>query len=48
MVWRGRSWFDVVLIPEYLNQIPAGLYIWSVTWYSRQDTLGGYYIYGCT
>jgi hypothetical protein len=40
---RGRSWFDVVLIPEYLNHIQAGLYLWSALWYSKQDTLGGYY-----
>ncbi|CAF1209734.1 unnamed protein product [Adineta steineri] len=41
--WRGRSWFDVVLIPEYLNHIQAGLYLWSALLYSKQETLGGYY-----
>ncbi|CAF4004532.1 unnamed protein product [Adineta steineri] len=41
--WRDRSWFDVVLVPEYLNHIQAGLYLWSALWYSKQDTLGGYY-----
>ena len=43
IAWRGRSWLDVVLIPEYLNHIQAGLYLWSAIWYSKQDTLGGYY-----
>ncbi|CAF1583144.1 unnamed protein product [Adineta ricciae] len=43
LAWRGRSWFDVVLIPEYLNHVQAGLYLWSAIWYSKQDTLGGYY-----
>ncbi|CAF3907702.1 unnamed protein product [Rotaria sordida] len=43
IAWRGRSWFDVVLIPEYLNHIQAGLYLWSSLWYSKQTTLGGYY-----
>jgi hypothetical protein len=43
IAWRGRSWLDIVLIPEYLNHIQAGLYLWSALWYSRQDTLGGYY-----
>ncbi|CAF1174383.1 unnamed protein product [Rotaria sp. Silwood1] len=43
IAWRGRSWFDVVLIPEYLNHLQAGLYLWSALWYSKQDTLGGYY-----
>ncbi|CAF4004540.1 unnamed protein product [Adineta steineri] len=43
IAWRGRSWFDVVLIPEYLNHVQAGLYLWSALWYSKQDTLGGYY-----
>ncbi|UJR32329.1 hypothetical protein I4U23_019793 [Adineta vaga] len=43
IAWRGRSWFDVVLIPEYLNHIQAGLYLWSSIWYSKQDTLGGFY-----
>ncbi|CAF4202443.1 unnamed protein product, partial [Rotaria magnacalcarata] len=41
--WRDRSWFDIVMIPEYLNHIEAGLYLWSAFWYSRQDILGGYY-----
>jgi hypothetical protein len=31
------------MIPEYLNHIEAGLYIWSTSWYPRLDTLGGYY-----
>jgi len=46
IAWRGRSWFDIVLIPEYLNHIQAGLYLWSALWYSKQDTLGGYYTMG--
>jgi hypothetical protein len=41
--WRGRSWLDIIMIPEYLNHIEAGLYLWSAFWYSKQDTLGGYY-----
>ncbi|CAF2044621.1 unnamed protein product [Rotaria magnacalcarata] len=41
--WRNRSLFDIVMIPEYLNLMQAGLYLWSATWYSKQDTLGGYY-----
>ena len=41
--WRDRSWFDVILIPEYLNNVEASLYLWSAIWYSRQDTLGSYY-----
>ncbi|CAF3879931.1 unnamed protein product [Rotaria sp. Silwood1] len=43
IAWRGRSWFDVILIPEYLNHVQAGLYLWSASWYSKQTTLGGYY-----
>jgi hypothetical protein len=31
------------LIPEYLNHVQAGLYLWSSLWYPKQDTLGGYY-----
>ena len=41
--WRGRSSLDVIMIPEYLNHIQAALYIWSAFWYSKQDTIGGYY-----
>jgi hypothetical protein len=41
--WHDRSLFDIVMIPEYVNLIQAGLYLWSATWYSKQDTLGGYY-----
>ncbi len=41
--WHDRSWRDIIMIPEYLNHIEAGLYIWSSIWYSRVDTLGGYY-----
>ncbi|CAF4721327.1 unnamed protein product [Rotaria sp. Silwood1] len=41
--WRDRSWLDIVMIPDYLNHIEAGLYLWSAFWYSKQDTLGGYY-----
>lgn len=41
--WQDRSWFDIVMIPEYLNHIEAGLYLWSAFWYSKQDTLGGPY-----
>lgn len=31
------------MIPDYLNHIEAGLYIWSSLWYSKEDTLGSYY-----
>jgi len=41
--WRDRSWFDIIMIPEYLNHIEAGLYLWSAFWYSKQDTLDSYY-----
>jgi hypothetical protein len=41
--WRDRSWFDIIMIPEYLNHIEAGLYLWSAFWYSKQDTPDGYY-----
>ncbi|CAF0844510.1 unnamed protein product [Adineta steineri] len=41
--WRDHSWLDIIMIPEYLNHIEAGLYLWSSIWYSREDTLGGYY-----
>jgi hypothetical protein len=46
IAWRGRSWFDVVLLPEYLNHVQAGLYLWSALWYPKQNTLGGYYTMG--
>ncbi|CAF0902079.1 unnamed protein product [Rotaria sp. Silwood1] len=41
--WHDRTWRDVIMIPEYLNHLEAGLYLWSALWYSREDTLGGYY-----
>ncbi|CAF2064107.1 unnamed protein product [Rotaria magnacalcarata] len=41
--WRDRSWFDVVLIPEYLNHVQAALYLWSALWYPKQETIGDYY-----
>jgi len=41
--WHDRSLIDIIMIPEYVNLIQAGLYLWSATWYSKQDTLGGYY-----
>jgi hypothetical protein len=41
--WHNRSWLDIIMIPEYLNHIEAGLYLWSAVWYPREDTLGGYY-----
>ncbi len=41
--WYDRTWLDVIMIPEYLNHIEAGLYLWSANWYSKEDTLGGYY-----
>ena len=27
--WEDRSYFDKVMIPEYLNVLGAGLYLWS-------------------
>ena len=41
--WRDRSWFDIVMIPEYLNHLAAGFYLWSAYWYAKQDRLGGSY-----
>jgi len=41
--WRDRSWLDIIMIPEYLNHIEAGLYLWSAFWYSKQNNLTGYY-----
>lgn len=41
--WRDRSWLDVIMIPEYLNHLEAVLYLWSAIWYSKEDTLSGYY-----
>ncbi|CAF4502598.1 unnamed protein product, partial [Rotaria socialis] len=41
--WAGRSWLDVIMIPEYLNHIEAGLYLWSANWYPKADTMGSYY-----
>jgi hypothetical protein len=41
--WRDQTWCDVIMIPEYLNHIEAGLYLWSAIWYSKEDTFGGYY-----
>jgi hypothetical protein len=43
IAWRGQSWLAVVIIPAYLNPVQAGLFIWSSLWYSKLDTLGGYY-----
>jgi hypothetical protein len=28
------------MIPEYLNHIEAGLYLWSAIWYSRESEEG--------
>lgn len=41
--WRDRSWLDVIMIPEYLNHLEAGLYLWSAFWYSKQGALDDYY-----
>ncbi len=41
--WVGRSWLDVIMIPEYMNHIEACLYIWSAAWYPRETTLGDHY-----
>ncbi len=34
--WYDRTWLDVIMIPEYLNHIEAGLYLWSAIWYSKR------------
>jgi hypothetical protein len=31
------------MIPEYLNHIEAGFYLWSAAWYTYEDDLFGYY-----
>lgn len=41
--WRGRSWFDIVIIPEYLNHLEGLLYLWSACWYSKQAAFDDYY-----
>lgn len=41
--WLYQSWVDIIMIPEYLSHIEPGLYLWSALWYSREDTLFGYY-----
>ncbi|CAF1557844.1 unnamed protein product, partial [Didymodactylos carnosus] len=41
--WSDHTWLDVIMIPEYLNFIEAGLYIWSAVWYKRETTLFAYY-----
>ena len=41
--WHDRSWRDTILIPEYMNYLEAGLYLWSALWYRYEDTIGGYY-----
>jgi hypothetical protein len=41
--WNDQSWFDIILIPEYLNHIEAALYVWSAVWYPKIDTLGDFY-----
>ncbi len=34
-----HRWNDVIMIPEYLNHIEAGLYLWSAIWYGNEVTL---------
>jgi hypothetical protein len=34
------------MIPEYLNHMESGLYLWSALWYFKEDTVGGYYTMG--
>jgi hypothetical protein len=41
--WQHRSWLDVVMVPEYLNQVGACLYLWSACWYGRVETRDGFY-----
>jgi len=36
-----HRWNDVIMIPEYLNHIEAGLYLWSAIWYGKEE--GGPY-----
>ncbi|CAF0966581.1 unnamed protein product [Didymodactylos carnosus] len=37
--WRDHTWSDVIMIPEYLNHIEAGLYLWSSIWYPQESSL---------
>mgnify|MGYP006892782897 FL=1 len=41
--WVDRSWFDVILIPEYISILESVLYLGTALCYGKQDTLGGYY-----
>ena len=39
-----HRWNDVIMIPEYLNHIEAGLYLWSALWYPHENCdYFGYY-----
>jgi hypothetical protein len=38
-----HRWNDVIMIPEYLNHIEAGLYLWSAIWYGKEGGLYDYY-----
>lgn len=40
---EDHKWNDVVMIPEYLNHIEAGLYLWSAVWYAKEDGNYGFY-----
>jgi len=31
------------MIPEYLNHIEAGLYMWSAIWYTKETASNSYY-----
>ncbi len=37
---KDHRWNDVIMIPEYLNHIEAGLYLWSAIWYQRESEEG--------
>jgi len=34
--WEGKSLFDKIMIPEYLNVLGAVLYLWSSTFYGHE------------
>ncbi|CAF0803131.1 unnamed protein product [Adineta steineri] len=38
-----HRWNDLIMIPEYLNHIEAGLYLWGAIWYQYENGLYGDY-----
>ncbi|CAF3921077.1 unnamed protein product [Adineta steineri] len=41
--WKDHRWNDLIMIPEYLNHIEAGLYLWGAIWYQYENGLYGDY-----